>query len=289
MRIYTRVVCAWQPDGTLKQEEADSFEYQGPVALCGKDSPSPPPAPDYTGAAKATQTSQMSNQITPYGTQMYSPSNTAPSGYTSTISLAPEAQETLDKQMGLSNSMAGLAQDQIPNVQNTYGKPMDLSSVPQIADKAYSAMTSRLDPQWQQRTGQVENQLANQGLRPGHEAYTNAMRDFNAAKNDAYQQANLGAISTMPQTYQLASSAYNQPLNQLNALRTGAQIQNPQFSGPGAGANMLGAAQAQGQYGQNVYNQQVASDNAMTSGLFSALGAGASAYGTYAGLAALAA
>src|SRR3990167_11483036 len=53
MRIYTRVVYAWQPDGTLKQEEAEFFEYVGPLALC-KDSPSPPPAPDYTGAATAT-------------------------------------------------------------------------------------------------------------------------------------------------------------------------------------------------------------------------------------------
>ena len=96
MRIYTRVVCAWQPDGTLKQEEADSFEYQGPLAHCGKDSPSPPPAPDYSGAARATQTSQRSNEVTPYGSQTYSARPTAPSVYTRTTTLTPTADVTIN-------------------------------------------------------------------------------------------------------------------------------------------------------------------------------------------------
>jgi hypothetical protein len=128
-------------------------------------------------------------------------------------------------------------------------------------------MTSRLDPQWQHQEDMQKTQLANQGLAPGGEAYTNAMRDFNNAKNDAYQQAKLGAISTMPQTYQLVSSTYNQPLNTLNALRTGAQVQNPQFSST-PGANYLGAGQLQGQYDMNNYNQRVSQQNAMTQGLF---------------------
>lgn len=234
----------------------------------GKNSPSPPPAPDYKGAAEATARSQQGSQYTPYGSQVYSPDSGSPSGYRSTISLAPQAQDTLDTQMNLSNQLGNLTQQQIPGVQQQYSQPMDLSSVPQIADKAYSAMTSRLDPQWQQNTEMQENKLVNQGLRPGMEAYDNDMRVFNQGKNDAYQQANLGAISTMPQTYQLANSTYQQPLNQLNALRTGAQIQNPTFQPPGAGTNYMGAAQSQGQYGQGLYNAQVGQQNAMTSGLF---------------------
>jgi len=155
----------------------------------------------------------------------------------------------------------------LAGVNQQYSTPMDLSSVPQIADKAYGAMTSRLDPQWAQREEMQKAQLANQGLAPGGEAYTNSMRDFNAARNDAYQQANLGAISTMPQTYQLAQAAYQQPLNQLNAIRSGAQIQTPQF-GQTPGANYAGAAAQAGQYAGNVYNQQIAQQNAQTSGLY---------------------
>jgi hypothetical protein len=259
----------------LNQNEPFYFAPQprlGGGWICFKSSPSPPPAPDYTGAAIAQSNSQKDSQYTPYGNQIYSTDASSPSGYKSTVSLAPEAQKTLDTQMALSNQMGDLTQKQIGNVNDTYSKPLDLSSVQGVADKAYGAMTSRLDPQWQHQQQTTETQLANQGLRAGDEGYTNAMRDFNNAKNDAYQQANLGAISTMPQTYQLANAEYQQPLNQLNAIRTGAQIQNPTFTPAGAGTNYLGAAQAQGQYGQNLYNQQVGSNNAMTSGLFSALG-----------------
>lgn len=237
----------------------------------GKDSPPPPPAPDYKGAAQAQTASQHVSQYTPYGNQVYSQSGADSQGnpmYRSDISLHPQAQQTLDQQMQLSNQMGGLAQGQMGNVQQQYSKPMDLSSVQQIQDKAYGAMTSRLDPQWQQNEAMQKTQLANQGLSPGGEAYDNAMRTFNQGKNDAYQQANLGAIQTMPQTYQLAHSAYEQPLNQLNALRTGAQISNPQFSPLGSGTNYLGAAQAGGQYNQGLYNAQVGQQNAMTSGLF---------------------
>lgn len=262
----------------------------------GKPS-SPPPAPDYAAAAREQTKSNRYNQVTPYGNMTwtqaapqgqqnpYDPnggifeqarykgwSNSNPGAgegqWTSTIDLDPRAQQTLDTQLQLSNEMGDLTLGQLGNVRDTYSKPLDLSSVPEIADKAYGALTSRLDPQWAQREQQVQTQLANQGLVSGGEAYSNAMRDFNNARNDAYQQANLAAIQTMPQTYQLATSAYNQPLNQLNALRTGAQIQNPQFQQQGGGTNYLGAAQAQGQYNQGLYNADVAQRNAMMSGLF---------------------
>ena len=100
------------------------------------------------------------------------------------------------------------------------------------------------------------------------------MQNFSQGKNDAYQQANLGAIQTMPQTYQLATSARNQPLNEFNAIRTGAQVQNPQFQGQGPGTNYLGAAGLQGQAGQQQYGTQTAQYNAMLNGLFGLGGAG---------------
>lgn len=237
----------------------------------------PPAPPDYTGAARAQTASQMVNQYTPYGSMEYSQRGTDPQGnplYSSNINLDPQVQQTLNTQLGLSNDLGGMAQGQIPGLQNQYSHPMDMSSVGDIANTAYGAMTSRLDPQWNQRQQQQETQLANQGLSPGTEAYTNAMRDFNNARNDAYQQANLGAIQTMPQTYQLAAQQYQQPLNIFNALRTGAQVQNPQFSPQGQGTPYMQAAQAQGQYAGDVYNAGVGANNAMTQGLFGLGGAG---------------
>jgi len=222
---------------------------------------SPPPAPDYKGAAEATGRSQQVSQYTPYGSQVYSADPTSPSGYRSDITLSPDAQGALDTQMGLSKEMGTLAQEQIPGVREQYSQPMDQSSVQDIANKSYEAQTSRLDPQWNQREDQTRTRLANQGLMSGGEAYGNEMRDFNAARNDAYQQANLASIATMPQTYQLASSTYNQPLNTLNALRTGAQIQNPQFGQGLAATDYSGATKAAGQYAGNIYNQDVAQAN----------------------------
>ena len=144
--------------------------------------------------------------------------------------------------------------------QQNLSQPMDLSSVGDIADKAYGTMTARLDPQWNQREQMEQTRLANQGLVPGGEAYGNAMREFSNARNDAYQQANLGAISTMPQTYNLAESTYMQPLNVLNSLRS----QDPQFGGAGQPTGYMDAAGAAGDYAGDLYNARVSTKNANT-------------------------
>jgi hypothetical protein len=88
----------------------------------------------------------------------------------------------------------------------------------------------------------------------------------------------------MPQTFQLANSLRNQPLNELNALRTGSQVTNPTFNQvpqqqTTTGANMLGAAQAQGQYDTGLYNANVGANNSMMSGLMGLGSAGIGAYG----------
>jgi hypothetical protein len=259
-----------------------------PVPLSGykreKDSPSPPPSPDYTGAAAATaagnkdaaiaaQRGSMINQYTPYGNLVYSDAGKDSFGnpiYNANINLNQAGQQMLDQQNKLGTGLFN-AQDKSLSQVNAQGTP-DLNSVQSVADKAYGNYTSRLDPQWQHNQAAIENQLTNQGLRPGSEAYDNAMRDFNNAKNDAYTQANTAAINTMPQTYQLAQAQYDQPLNRLNALRTGSQVTNPQFTntpqqGAVSGPNMLGAAQAQGQYNQGLYNSQQAANSGFMSGL----------------------
>lgn len=252
----------------------------------GKDSPAPPAPPDYAGAAAATaagnkdaaiaaQRGSMINQFTPYGSLTYSDAGKDSFGnpiYNSNINLSASGQQMLNQQNKLGTGLF-TAQDNALNQVNGRG-PMDLKSVQDVADRAYKNYTSRLDPQWAHQQEMTDTQLRNQGLTPGTEAYDNAMRDFNNAKNDAYTQANTAAINTMPQTYQLAAAQYDQPLNELNALRTGSQVTNPQFTNanPGqqttAGANMLGAAQMQGQYNQGLYNSQVGQQNAAMGGLF---------------------
>lgn len=104
----------------------------------------------------------------------------------------------------------------------------------------------------------------------------------NQAAQQAYQQA-LQSGNFQNQTAGLnfaqAQALQQNPLNMLNAIRSGAQMQTANMpnvgqSSPAAlqavtGPDMLGAATAQGQYDMNTYNQQMAANSAMTQGLMS--------------------
>lgn len=158
---------------------------------------------------------------------------------------------------------------------------------------------ARLEPALARQRVSTETQLINQGLRPGTEAYNNAAQLLGQQENDARQQAVLqglnldiganaqgfnqalqgGQFGNTAQQQALAQAIQQRqmPLNEISALMSGSQIQNPQF-GAYQGANVaaapvFAATQAQGAYNQNAYNQQVAQDNALTSGLFSLGGA----------------
>ena len=252
----------------------------------GKSS-SPPPAPDYAGAATATAQGNLEatraataanriNQFTPYGSLTYShnPTDGNPDGgWSQTVNLNDTGQKLLDYQNNAALGLGEQTGQALSRVGDSLSQPFDFGSVGDVQNAAEGAITSRLDPMWDRKQQQTETQLVNQGLRPGTEAYDNAMKDFNFGRNDAYQQAILAGINTMPQTFQLANSLRNQPLNELNALRTGSQVTNPTFNQvpqqqTTTGANMLGAAQAQNQYDMGLFNQGQANKNNFTSGLF---------------------
>lgn len=255
------------------------------ASVLWKSSPSPPPPPDYAGAASATAAGNVENtrlatkanrvdQYTPYGDLQYTSGVGGDQDrWRLDYNLSPVGQQLLDYQNQASLGLGEQTGQALNRVNQGLSQPFDYGSVGDIQNAAQGAVTSRLDPMWNQREQQMNTQLVNQGLRPGTEAYSNAMRDFNVGRNDAYQQAILAGINTMPQTYQMASALRSQPLNELNALRTGAQVTNPTFQQvpqqqTAPGANMLGAAQAQYGAGMDAYNSQVGQNNALTSGLF---------------------
>ncbi len=145
MKIYTRCVYGWQPDGSLTLEESDSFDYEGPVALC-KDSPSTPAAPDYTGAAQAQGAANLTsaqqgavlsnpNIYSPYGNQnvSYSPlggNNPATSGFLSptiTQTLNPQSQQIFNAQQATKLGLAGLGQQGLNTAQSVMGTPFNYS------------------------------------------------------------------------------------------------------------------------------------------------------------------
>lgn len=78
---------------------------------------------------------------------------------------------------------------------NAQGLEYNPDQIRQRAEDAmYQKQTARLDPRFAQEAQAMEVKLRNRGLREGDEAFDNAMRNFNMSKNDAYEQARLGAV-----------------------------------------------------------------------------------------------
>ena len=279
MKIYTKLVYAWQPDGTPALESAESFDYEGPLALAGKSKP--PPAPDYAKAAEATSTGNLDmarlatkanrvDQYDPYGQKKYT--SLGDDRWREDVTLSPTGQKLLGTAEQSALGLADLQGQAGERVNQGLNAPFDYSSVGDVSDASYGAQTARLDPQWNERADQERTRLANQGLAAGGEAYDSNMRNFEQARTDAYGQARMNAISTQPQTYQLAQALRSQPLNELNALRTGSQVQNPSFNvvpqqQTTTGPNYLGAAQSQYGAAQDAFNSEAGSSNNMMSGL----------------------
>lgn len=266
-----------------------------------KDSPSPPPAPDYAGAANATAAGNLEaaraaaaanrvNQVTPYGSLTYTRDPNAPTpddGWTATQSLGPEQKALLDQQNKTSLGLAGLADRGLGYVDSALANNITAEDLPastvNAGETGEQALMRRFQPMIDQKRKGLEAQLANQGITLGSEAYDNAMRVQNEGENDLRSQAALNGINigqnSQNQQLQLKTALQNQPLNMLNAVRTGAQVTNPSFTSvpqqqTTAGPDLLGAAKGTNDYNMGLYNSGVASAN---SGNSAALGLAATA------------
>lgn len=278
-----------------------------------KSSPSPPPAPDYTGAARAQGAANVDtavtegilnrpNQITPYGNLTYDKSGSfmTPGGqevpqFTSTVSLSPTGQKLFDQQQQISSGLGDIAVGGINRVGATFGTPFDMSKVPNAPDlnnttsrdAVTAALLQREQPFMDRARSMKENALAVGGFNPGGEAWKSAQDDLARSENDArlaavqaggQEQSRLYGLQQEARQQGIGEQAYlrSLPLNEINALRTGAQVTPPQFQPNGGAAvgqtPIFNAAQQQAQYGQNVYNQEAAAANAGNSGLLSAAG-----------------
>jgi len=265
-------------------------------------SPKAPAAPDYAAAAtaqgvaneKAATQSNVSNNpniISPYGNQTVTWNSTGAPGNvpqaTVTQTLTPEAQATLEAQQRVQNQFANLGETGIGNAQGTLSKAfnpnlpnlqtgLDTSGVAAMPVNAgmtgQAAIMSRLQPQIQQQQEALAQQLANQGITPGSEAYNNAMRTQGQQQNDLLQQAALQGINldmsanaqgynqalqsgqfgntALEQSLAQQTALRNQPINEVTALMSGSQIQNPQFQAY-TGSNVAAAPVFQGVQAQN--------------------------------------
>jgi hypothetical protein len=263
-------------------------------------SASAPPAPDYTSAAKETASGNLEaarattaanrvNQVTPYGNLDYTVSGADPYGnptWTATQSLAPAQQKLLDYQNQASLGLGELTGKGLGYVNNMLETPFDTSKLPTTGfnpSQSYQdAYMQRLQPQILQGREALSTQLANSGIPVGSEAYKRAMQTQGMKENDLLAAATTQGFGIGQQARQsaLQEQAYlrNEPLNTLNAVRSGAQVQGPSFVNSAqqantAGPDILGATQMGYNANLAASNAQNAANNQMTQGLFSLGGA----------------
>ena len=263
-------------------------------------SASAPPAPDYTAAAKETASGNLDaaraataanrvNQVTPYGSLNYNISGEDPYGnptWTATQSLAPAQQQLLDYQNQASLGLGELTGKGLGYVNTMLETPFDTSKLPTTGfnpSQSYQdAYMQRLQPQIAQGREALSVDLANRGIPIGSEAYNRAMMSQSQRENDLLLGATTQGFGVGQQARQqgLQEQAYlrNEPLNTLNAVRSGAQVQGPTFVNSAqqantAGADILGATQMGYNANLSASNAQNAANNQMTQGLFSLGGA----------------
>jgi hypothetical protein len=267
----------------------------------GKGGGSAPPPPDYAGAAKETAQGNLDaaraniaanrvNQYTPYGSLEYQVSGEDKFGnpmWKATQSLAPDQQKLLDIQNQLSIGTGQLGQKGLGYVENMINQPFDTSKLVSTGfnpSQSYQdAYMQRLQPQIEQGREALATQLANSGIPVGSEAYKRAMMTQGQKENDLLAAATTQGFGVGQQARQQGFNelAYqrNEPINTLNAVRSGAQVQSPSFVNPAmqantAGADILGATQMGYNAQMGAANAQNAANNQMTQGLFSLGGAG---------------
>lgn len=203
-------------------------------------------------------------------------------GWAVTQTLSPAQQQLLDIQNALSIGTGKLGQQGLKYVENMISQPFDTSKLASIGinpSETYSdALMRRLAPSMKQSREALEQNLANQGIQLGSEAYDRAMRNFEQKQNDlllgAQTQGLDAGLRARQQGFNELAYQRNEPINTLNAVRSGAQVTSPTFVNPAlqanvAGPDLLSAAQAQGNQAMNAYNANVASSNANTQGLYS--------------------
>jgi hypothetical protein len=127
-------------------------------------------------------------------------------------------------------------------------------------DAAYQSQASRLDPRFAAQQRSMETDLANRGISRNSAAYTRAMDDFGRSKNDAYTQAQLGAIGIGGQeasrNYGMDLSTRQQQVGEIGQQGNFSNAAQAQMFGQGMQAGQANNAALGAQFGMNMQGNQ---------------------------------
>ena len=235
-------------------------------------------------AAVAQQNMNMVDQVDQFGnTISYKQIGTNPDGtpkYQVTTKLSPQQQALQDQQMKLSGQYGQVAGNQLNAVSGQLSTPLDFGSFDPQQQKQnvlYDLQRKYLDEDFAKQGAALEQKLANQGIFPGMEAYDRAHKNLQYNQDKArvelltqgdQQGFNQAITGRQNQNYETLTER-NQPLQELNALRTGSQVSQPQqMNTPQAGVN---TADMTGLYG-NMYTANKQAQATQQAGLMGGLG-----------------
>ncbi|HQO15936.1 MAG TPA: hypothetical protein PLG02_03145, partial [Methylotenera sp.] len=216
--------------------------------------------------------------------------------------LSPAEQAIYDKNVQQRTNIGDVGITGSEALKDIIGKKIDLSGAPTVGDgaatrnKVYDKLMSRVNEDTANSREQLNSSLIAAGIRPGTKAYDDAQNLITRGYNDARGNAEINAGNAAEQQFGIDTKNRQQyiaellaqrqtPLNEINALMSGSQVNNPFANGigyqGGAGvqaAPIFSAAQQKGQADLNAWNAQQAGANSMMGGLFSLGAAGISAF-----------
>lgn len=272
-----------------------------------------PPQPDFNAMAQAQGQANIEAART-YG-RMANPNIRGPlgnrdvtwNGDTPTINdtLTPSGQRQFDTMMRTNEALGNLGERGLTRVGEATANPFDMSKVRAaptvpIADEAgrravTAAILARQEPGMKRQRAAAENDLLIQGHNRGGEAWNAKQNDLNMAETDARLAADIAGGAEQSRLFGLGERGYamgtqgrqqdiqeqtflrNQPLAELNALRSGTSPTLPQFQQFTAqqvgAAPVMQAGQLGAQYDLGRAGAQQSGNNALMSGLFSLGGA----------------
>jgi hypothetical protein len=230
------------------------------------DTPAPPPAPDYTGAAQATAkgnieaaraTAQANrvNQYTPYGSVEYKrPDPTGdPDRWNMYQTLSPSQQRQFDQNQRVNEQLGNLSEKGIGYVESSLDKPMSLDGMYGGKGPAnYSNLGKLTTADYSGAQAAPVSDFSN--LRPGElqqkaadAAYQNATRYLDP---QIQQQQSALESQLANQGVQRGSEAYN------NAMRDFQAQRNQQYDSARSQAYIQGLQGAEQEFGQRMTKKQ---------------------------------
>ncbi|MBB4642372.1 tail fiber domain-containing protein [Rhizorhapis suberifaciens] len=220
----------------------------------------------------------MTDQVNPWGSVNYDQTGTTgfmdSNGkwvsipkFTQTTSYTPEQQAIFDQSQAAQTNLAGIANEQSGMLRDYLNEPFQFDNQ-DAGDWAYDLASSRILPQQEQGRQALESRLINSGIRPGTAAYDREMTRMTQGNTD---QMNQLALTGRGQAFSEALTSRNQPINEITALMSGSQLQNPGSASPGAPQAGVAGVDYTGLVNQQ-YQAKLQNQGGMLGGLFGLAG-----------------